>query len=266
MNDILLEAGQLVSSGAVELNLIAQDTAAYGMDRPGDPRLPDLLRALRDGIAEPVWFRLLYACPHHLTRDVLDVMASDDRFCPYFDLPLQHISDRMLRRMGRPLNRVQTEAKLDEIMERIPDAAIRTTFITGHPGEEQEEFEELLDFLRKRRFMHVGVFAYSEEPGTRSESMMPMVDPEVRQERCRMLIEEQRKISTSLCAMQAGRTEDVLVDDSDGGVTVARTRRQAPEVDGEVLIPGCDAQPGERLMVRVVAAGEYDLIAEPVGT
>jgi ribosomal protein S12 methylthiotransferase len=165
--DILAEARQLIELGARELGLIAQDSTSYGRDLPGGPGLVPLLRGLADTVGDqPVWLRLMYAFPRFLTDEMIDLLAGDPRFCPYFDMPLQHISDRLLQNMGRGLGQRDTLALLDRIRAKMPHGALRTTFIVGYPGETEAEFNELLRFVEEGRFSHVGAFLYSKEPRT----------------------------------------------------------------------------------------------------
>ncbi len=262
MNDIIVEARALIEAGAVELNLIAQDTTAYGKDWDGELHLKSLLRRLRDEIKEDVWFRLMYACPQHLTREVLDVLASDSRFCPYIDMPLQHISDRMLKVMGRQISKAQTADKLNLIREILPGCAIRTAFITGHPGETEVDFNELLDFVKEGRFTHAGVFTYSAEPGTLSAKMEDSVPEAIKTERRSLLMEAQRIVSATHCAAQIGKTIEVMIDGFREDGLIGRSQREAPEVDGVVLLPEFDAVPGDRFDVQITNALDYDLIAE----
>lgn len=262
MNDIITEARALIEAGAVEINLIAQDTTAYGKDWDGELHLESLLCKLRDEIEADVWFRLMYACPQHLTREVLEVLASDSRFCPYIDMPLQHISDRLLDAMGRQLTRLQTLEKLDLIRRVIPDCAIRTAFITGHPGETEDDFNELLAFVKEGRFTHAGVFTYSAEPGTLSAKIEDGVPEAVKAERRMLLMEAQRKVSAARCAALVGKTVEVMIDGSGEEGLIGRSQREAPEVDGVVFLPEFDAVAGDRFDVRVTGALDYDLIAE----
>ncbi len=262
MDDIIVETRALIEAGAIEINLIAQDTTAYGKDWDGELHLKSLLCKLRDEIKEDVWFRLMYACPQHLTREVLEVLASDPRFCPYIDMPLQHISDRMLDAMGRQINRIQTLEKLDLIRTIIPDCAIRTAFITGHPGETEADFNELLAFVKEGRFTHAGVFTYSAEPGTLSSKMDDSVPEMVKAERRALLMEVQREVSAARCAAQVGKTVEVMIDGFGEDGLIGRSQREAPEVDGVVLLPEFDAVPGDRFDVQITSALDYDLIAE----
>lgn len=263
IEDIISEAASLIEAGAVEISLIAQDTTAYGKDWDGELHLAELLRRLRDEIDANVWFRLMYACPQHLTRDVLDVMASDPRFCPYIDMPLQHISDAMLETMGRQLKTFQTLEKLDLIREVLPNCAIRTAFIVGHPGETEEDFSELLDFVKEGRFTHAGVFCYSAEPGTISARLENDVRDDVKEERRALLMEAQRKASAANCVAQVGETVEVMIDGFSEEGLIGRSQHQAPEVDGVFFLPEFeDAVPGDRYDVQITAAGDYDFYAE----
>lgn len=260
--DILNEARALIDAGAVEINLIAQDTTAYGKEWDGELHLAELLTRLRDEIEDDIWFRLMYVCPQHLTRGVLEVLASDPRFCHYIDMPLQHISDPMLDRMGRQISKFQTLGKLDLIREILPDCAIRTAFITGHPGETGEDFQELLTFVKEGRFTHAGVFTYSAEPGTLSAKMDDSVSQEIKEKRRAQLMEAQREVSAAHCAAQVGKTIEVMIDGLGEEGLIGRTQFEAPEVDGVVLLPDFEAIAGDRFDVTITGALDYDLIAE----
>jgi ribosomal protein S12 methylthiotransferase len=263
MDDLIAEAHALIDAGAVEINLIAQDTTAYGKEWDGELHLHALLERLRDEIQEDVWFRLMYACPQHLTRDVLHVLASDPRFCPYIDLPLQHISDRMLDAMGRQLTKLQTLEKLDLIREMLPDCAIRTAFITGHPGETEEDFNELLDFVREGRFTHAGVFTWSAEPGTRSAKLPDCIPAEIKKNRRTLLMEAQREVSAVRCAAQVGKTVEVMIDGPGEKGLIARSQYEAPEVDGVFFLQKFESDvPGDRYNVEITGALDYDFLVE----
>jgi len=264
MDDIVAEAHALIESGAVEINLIAQDTTAYGKEWDGELHLKSLLCRLRDEIEADVWLRLMYVCPQHLTRDVLEVLASDPRFCPYIDIPLQHISDNVLTVMGRQISRFQILEKLDLILEILPNCAIRTAFIVGHPGETEEDFNELLAFVREGHFAHAGVFNYSAEPGTLSAKMADSVPEAIKLERRALLMEAQREVSAARCAAQIGLMAEVMIDGPGEEGLTARSQREAPEVDGVFLLPPFEAVPGDRFDVKISGSMAYDLIAEPV--
>lgn len=264
MDDLIAEAHALIEAGAMEISLIAQDTTAYGKDWDGELHLASLLSRLRDEIKDDVWFRLMYACPQHLTREILKVLASDPRFCPYIDMPLQHISGRMLALMGRRLTNFQILGKLELIRKILPDCAIRTAFITGHPSEADADFNELLEFVREGHFAHAGVFTYSAEPGTRSAKMADCVPEAVKLERRALLMEAQREVSAARCAAQIDRIVEVMIDGPGKNGLIARSQREAPEVDGVFLLPPFEAAPGDRFYVKVSGAMAYDLIAGPI--
>jgi len=263
MDDIIAEARSLIEAGAMEISLIAQDTTAYGKEWDGELHLKELLERLRDEIDANIWFRLMYACPQHLTREVLEVLASDPRFCPYIDMPLQHISDSMLDSMGRQLTKFQTVGKLDLIREVLPDCAIRTAFIVGHPGETEADFNELLEFVKEGRFTHAGVFTYSAEPGTLSAKMENDVPVEVKEERRALLMEAQREASAARCAAQVDKTVEVMIDGLGEEGLIARSQHEAPEVDGVFFLPEFeDAVPGDRYDVEITDALDYDFMAQ----
>ncbi len=262
MDDIVSEARSLIEAGAIEISLIAQDTTAYGKEWDGELHLQQLLERLRDEIDANIWFRLMYACPQHLTREVLEVMASDPRFCPYIDMPLQHIADPMLDAMGRRLTKAQTLEKLDLSCEVLPDCAIRTAFIVGHPGETDADFNELLEFVKEGRFTHAGVFTYSAEPGTLSAKMGDDVPAEVKDQRRAALMEAQREASAARCAAQVGKTVEVMIDGASEDGLLARSQHQAPEVDGVFFLPDFeDAVPGDRYDVEITETSDYDFYA-----
>lgn len=263
MDDILAEARALADAGAVELCLIAQDTTAYGKEWDGELHLKHLMKRLRDEIRDDIWFRLMYACPQHLTRDVLDVMASDPRFCPYIDMPLQHISDAMLNTMGRQLTKFQTLEKLDLIREMLPDCTIRTAFIVGHPGETEADFNELLEFVKEGRFTHAGVFTYSPEPGTLSGGLKDDVPTEMKEKRRARLMEAQRSVSAARCAARVGHTIEVMIDGLGEDGLIGRSQHEAPDVDGVVHLPLiADAVSGDRYDIQITASGDYDLYVD----
>jgi ribosomal protein S12 methylthiotransferase len=274
MEDLLAETGQLLESGAREIGLIAQDTTSYGRDIYGTFRLADLLRGLSTAAGEePVWFRLMYAFPRFLEAEMLDVLASDARFCPYIDMPLQHINDRMLSDMGRGMLRKETVALLDLIREKLPHGAIRTTFIVGYPGETEEQFNELLTFVAEGRFSHAGVFMYSKEPKTPSAHLDDNVPLAEKKRRRDALMRVQLDVSRRRLKAFEGREIDVMLDGPvpagsqvpKGCTAVGRSRLEAPEVDGVIFLRGKGlgrAEPGTVLRARVAEALDYDLVAE----
>lgn len=274
MEDIVAEARQLLEGGAAELSLIAQDTTSYGRDIYGDYRLAELLRKLL-AIEGGQWLRLMYAFPRFLTDEMLDVLAGDPRMCPYIDMPLQHISERMLSNMGRGMGRRDTIALLDRIAKKMPHGAIRTTFIVGYPGETEAEFNELLDFVKEGRFSHAGVFMYSSEPKTpsgRLEDNVPLVEKKRRRE---TLMLAQLEMSRKRLAGLVGRTVDVMVDGPvphgssapQGASAIGRSQLEAHDVDGVIFLKGRGlgrTAPGTRIAARVVASLDYDLVAAAV--
>lgn len=258
---ILTEAAQLAAQGVKEIVLVAQDTAAYGYDLYGEFRLPELLRRLAkvEGVR---WLRLLYLYPTHVSPLLLQVMADEEKVCRYFDLPLQHSSPRILARMGRPsLRRVWPV--LEQIRSLMPDAVLRSTFIVGFPGEREEDFAHLCSFLETVAFDWVGAFVFSPEEGTPAASLPEQVPPEVKQERWQALLRRQRQITSQKLRAWVGREMEVLVEAAPTGRRPGRgrTRGQAPEVDGTVLLRG-RCRTGEILPVRITGVRGYDLLGE----
>ncbi|HMP96875.1 MAG TPA: 30S ribosomal protein S12 methylthiotransferase RimO [Kiritimatiellia bacterium] len=274
IEDIVHEARELIEGGAREISLIAQDTTSYGRDLYGSYRLSDLLRALY-AIEDDVWFRLMYAFPRFLTDDMLSTLASDPRMCPYIDMPLQHIADKMLSDMGRGMLKKETIALLDRIRDVWPHGAIRTTFIVGYPGETEAHFEELLAFVREGRFSHVGVFMYSHEPKTPSARLadnVPLIEKKRRRD---AIMAAQLEVSRERLRRLVGQTFPVMVDGPPGpgmaiprGVhALARSQREASEVDGVIFLRGRAAarlEPGTIVEAAVEQSLDYDLIARPL--
>ncbi|MFO7958437.1 MAG: 30S ribosomal protein S12 methylthiotransferase RimO [Candidatus Brocadiia bacterium] len=265
-DEILAEARDLAEQGVRELNVIGQDTAAYGTDRPGLPGIHDLLATLCrvDGLR---WIRLLYVHPAHVRDELLDVIASEDKLCPYLDMPLQHINDDVLRRMGRPATRSDVERLIERARERIPDVTLRTTFLVGFPGETEEDFGELLDFVRKVRFDRVGCFAFSAEEGTPARDMEKQVAEEVREEHRDELMAVQQEIAFELAAERVGERTDVLMEEGeplDEGLRPARSRHEAPDVDPLIYVEAPAPPVGEFAEVEIVDSLGYDCIARIV--
>lgn len=273
MKDVLFEAGQLVRNGAREINLIAQDTSNYGRDLYGTSRLPELLRKLKD-INATAWYRILYCHPRHLSEELLDTLAAEPHLCRYIDLPLQHIADPVLEAMGRGMDKSETLRLLDLIARKLPEGALRTTFIVGYPGETEDQFSELLQLVQERRFMHLGVFVYSREPLTPAAKLDDTLPQHEKVRRRDALMLAQLNISRKRMKNQIGRQVEIMLDGftapNDGtpaGVyAIGRTRLQAPDVDGVVYLRGRPVERlnlGDRLNVRIAEALDYDLIAEP---
>jgi ribosomal protein S12 methylthiotransferase len=205
----------------------------------------------------------MYAYPGHISPTLIQVMASDARVCRYLDLPLQHAHPQVLRRMRRPANVNRNRKLIADLRDAIPDVALRTSFIVGYPGETESEFQELLDLVAKSRFDRVGVFQYSSEEGTAAAALPDLVPDEIKAERHDRLMALQQRISLEKNQDQVGRTLDVLVEGEGDGLSVGRSYRDAPEIDGLVLLPG-DVAVGEMVPVRISGAMEYDLIGDVV--
>ena len=264
---IVSEAEGLAAKGVKELLLIAQDTTYYGLDLYGKRRLADVLRALSEvrGIER---LRIHYSYPEGFPEDVLGELASNPKVCRYLDIPLQHISDRVLANMHRHVDGAWTRRLIRRLREEVPGVVLRTTLIVGHPGEGEAEFEELLDFVREARFERLGAFMYSEEEGTwGAANLRDDVPTEEKQRRYDALMSLQREISASYNESRVGKTYRVLVDSVMDGRLVARSEFESPEVDGEILVScpsGTDpaALAGSFVDVRITSALDYDLAAE----
>jgi len=269
VEQIVGEARELAAGGVRELVLIAQDTSYYGRDLPGRPRLAEVLRQLAT-IDSLAWIRLmyLYPAPDDLDDALLEVIASGGPILPYLDIPLQHANDEVLRRMRRGATRAQTERLLNRIRQRIPGVVLRTTLLVGFPGETDEQFDELDDFVRRQRFQRLGAFVYRQEPGTASERLDGHLSEPVKQARYDALMAVQQQIAFEVNQARVGHRLDVIVDRADpgqSGAYVGRTAADAPEVDGLVYVTGEDLEPGQIVPCEIVAAREYDLIGVAVG-
>jgi ribosomal protein S12 methylthiotransferase len=260
IEELVLEAKNLARNGTRELLIIAQDSTYYGLDLYKKRNLAELLRRLSD-VEGVDWIRLHYAFPSGFPLDVLDVMAERPNICKYLDIPLQHGSTQMLHAMRRGITREKTEQLLQTIRERVPGIAIRTTMITGHPGETEKDFSDLLDFVEKSRFDRLGVFAYSHEENTHSYSMPDDIPAEVKQERTDAVMELQQGISYELNQAKIGREMKVLIDRKEGGNFIGRTEFDSPEVDNEVIISENSEylRIGDFVNVKITAATEFDL-------
>jgi len=262
--ELLDEARYLADQGVRELNVIAQDTTAYGVDLEGRPTVHLLLRELCR--IEPLrWIRLLYSHPAHVYEELIDVMAAEGKVCAYVDVPLQHVSDPVLERMGRGTTRARVERLVRTLRERIPGVTLRTTFLTGFPGETDEDFDELMQFVRDVRFDRVGCFPYSCEEGTPAADLPGQVPPQVARERRDALMAAQQSIAFALAADRVGSRELVLMEEgapSDDGLRPARSRAEAPDVDPLILVGGEDVPaPGEFVEVEIVGSSGYDCTA-----
>jgi len=263
--DVVAEVADLVDRGYLEVILVAQDTTAYGRDRGEREGSAELVEAILAAAPSLRWLRLMYAYPQHITDGLIALMAAEPRICHYVDLPLQHAHPEVLRRMRRPADVEGVKRLLGRLREAMPDVAIRTAFIVGYPGETEAQFEALLNFVREMRLDHVGAFTFSPEPGTSAYDLAPAIPEEVKEERRGRLMEAQQGISLEIHQSLVGREMDVLVEGAGDGMTVGRTYRDAPEVDGLALLRG-EHRPGRMVRARVVEAMEYDLVMEAVGT
>ena len=269
IDSVVQEAERLAASGVKELLLISQDTSFYGVDQGERGSLARLLRALNrvDGLE---WVRMLYLYPTTIGDDVLDAMAESEKVCKYIDLPLQHASDRVLKRMKRPGTRASYEKLLDRIRTRVPDVALRTTVIVGYPGETAEDFAELQAFVKSVEFDHLGVFTYSHEEGTSAHALADDVAAGTKERRRSSLMSLQKKIVARAHRARVGRQVRLLVDGPSTDhelVLRARTAGQAPDIDPLVYLTDCDPSEvaaGQFLEAEIVSSREYDLLARPL--
>lgn len=254
------QARNLARMGVKELMLIAQELTYYGLDIYKERALPQLLDALSD-VEGIEWIRLHYAYPSKFPTEIFDVMARRQEICNYLDMPLQHASNTVLERMRRQITREETEALVRVAREKVPGLTLRTTLLVGFPGETEEEFTELCDFVREMRFDRLGVFQYSHEEGTRAHDLVDDVPPEVKAERASRIMEIQQEISLEKNQQWVDRTVRVLFDRKEGEHFVGRTEGDSPEVDNEVLVPAATnfVRVGDFAQVRITEATEYDL-------
>lgn len=269
METIVEEARRLADSGVREMVVVAQDTTYYGMDLYGRPRLTELLEQL-DAVDGLDWIRMMYFYPMYIDDRLIDTIASAEKILPYIDIPLQHGSDAMLKRMARRVNRQGMGDILGRLREKIDRLVLRTTFITGFPGETDADFEQLADFVEEQRFEHLGVFTYSIEDGTPAVKLPARVDPQIADQRREHLMAIQQPIAFEWNQKRVGSVEDVLIDSqlpSQPGVWLGRTYSDAPDIDGLVYITEDPDQPlaaGQMVSCELVASQGYDLVAVPI--
>ncbi|MEX0676788.1 MAG: 30S ribosomal protein S12 methylthiotransferase RimO [Pirellulales bacterium] len=267
IEEVVAEARELAADGVRELVIVAQDTTYYGMDLYGRPRLVELLDELErvEGIE---WIRLMYLYPMYFGDALVDKIAGGGKIIPYLDLPLQHINDTVLRRMQRRVNRRATEELLAKLRGRIEGLVLRTTLIAGFPGETEEQFEELVEFVRHQRFERLGVFSYSLEPDTPAARLGGQLSEELKLARRERLMAEQQQIALAWNARQIGRRMDVLIDvvvPGEKNAWIGRSAADAPDVDGVVYVSGKKLRPGQMLECEIVATSDYDLVGVAVG-
>jgi len=263
IESLVEEAKNLAKRGVKEVMLIAQELTYYGLDIYKERRLPQLLDALCevDGIE---WIRLLYAYPSKFPTEIFDVMARQPKICNYLDMPLQHASDRVLENMRRQITNKEQRDLIALARKTVPEIAIRTTMLVGYPGETEEDFQDLCNFVKEMKFERLGVFLYSHEEDTRAHEVEDNVSPEEKANRSNRLMEIQQEISFNKNAEKIGQTLKVLIDRKEGGYFVGRTESDSPEVDNEVLISAADnyLRQGDFVMVKITDSEDYDLYGE----
>ena len=255
---ILDEARQLVAQGVQEIILIAQDTTAYGRDLGEMDALPSLIEDILQTVPFLRWLRLMYTYPQHVTSRLIECMAGHAQICHYLDLPLQHAHPATLRRMRRSPDIESVRQLIANLRQAMPDISLRTAFIVGYPGETEKEFNALLDFMAEVAFDKVGVFTYSREEGTTAAGLPDPVPHELAEERYARAMQLQRGISLARNRLQVGRTLDVLIEGAEQGISVGRSYRDAPEIDGYVFVGG-EWPVGQMLAARIERALDYDL-------
>ncbi len=265
IEELVAEAKRLAAAGTRELLLIAQDSTYYGLDLYGKRRLADLLKALSD-VEGLGWIRLHYAFPTGFPLDALDAMRERANICKYLDMPLQHVSDRMLASMRRGTTKAKTEALVEGIRGRVPGIALRTTLIAGYPGETRADHDEMLEWVERTRFDRLGIFEYSHEENTHAFALPDDVPAKEKRRRADAVMALQRGISAGINAAKVGKTFQVLIDGKEGGRFIGRTEHDSPEVDNAVLVDAAKhyLRVGDFASLRVTGSSEYDLTAEPV--
>ena len=268
MEELLREAETLAARGVTELTVIAQDTTRYGEDLCGKSQLPELLEALCriEGLH---WIRVPYCYPERITDELIDVIAREKKLVPYLDIPIQHCSAAILQKMRRHCDADALRALVAKLRARIPDITLRTTLLVGFPGETEADFTELAEFVQEMRFDRLGCFAYSEEEGTQAAKMPGQIDPELRQRRASLLMEQQAEIALQSSLRKKGSTQETVLEgyDAEFGGWYGRTAADAPDVDGRVWLPGTvpeDFCCGQYIPVHITDVMDYDLIGEVV--
>ncbi len=266
IEDIVKEAQDLEALGIKELNIVAQDITRYGLDIYGEYSLAKLLRAITDATKIP-WIRLLYCYPDKVTDELIEEIRTNDRILKYIDLPVQHVSDRMLKAMNRHGDGTTVRTVIKKLRDRIPDIVIRTTFIVGFPGETEEDFEELCEFAKESRFEHLGVFPYSREEDTPAYDMPDQIDEQIKQDRADIIMREQLEINTANNEKKLGQVITVLCEDYDpvAQVHFGRSAADAPEIDGKVYFKAEKRiAPGSFVKVKIREVLDYDLMGRAI--
>ena len=262
ISSIMEEAIRLSNNGTKELLVIAQDSTSYGWDLDKKVYLSDLLKELNT-IEKIDWIRVHYAHPAHLSQRIIDSIANSDKVCNYLDMPVQHASDKILKSMKRGLNQKGIRDRIDRLRDANPGIALRTTLIVGYPGESEEDYKELYQFVEEMKFDRLGVFTYSEEEGTTAADLDDNIPVEVKNERKNQIIELQHDISLERNESFIGKTLRVLVDQSENNIAVGRTEYDSPEIDNIVNIEG-QVEKGQFVNIQIESANEYELIGKPV--
>ena len=264
IEEILEETESLVAKGVKEFNVIAQDLSSYGIDIYGSHKLAELIDRMA-GIKGVEWIRLHYAYPADFPFDILDVMARHENVCKYIDIALQHVSDKVLNNMRRHITKEETISLIAEMRKRVPDIRIRTTLMVGFPGEGEEEFQELLDFVRTQKFDRMGAFAYSEEDDTwAAKNLKDLIPEETKQKRLDLLMEAQMTIYEEKNAEMYGKEVSLLVDETEGDTRICRSQWDSPEVDMNYYVKGSDAKPGDFIRARITGDQLYDFEADAI--
>ncbi|MDP3804402.1 MAG: 30S ribosomal protein S12 methylthiotransferase RimO [Candidatus Omnitrophota bacterium] len=265
---VIQEVENISKSGELkEINIIGQDTTLFGIDRYGKIKFAELLGKLCRIKNNVRWLRILYTHPKHYTKVLVETIRQEDKICKYLDLPIQHISDSVLKRMNRPTTRVEIEKLLGDLREEISGLVIRTSLIVGFPGETDRDFKELLDFVRNARFERLGAFIYSKEEGTKAARFAGQVPQKIKEERLDELMRLQQSISFGINRSLIGKTLEILIDekvDNELMKFIGRTQGDAPEIDGTVYVTGKDIKVGGFYRARITDSAEYDLIGEKI--
>ena len=264
IEDILTEANNLAKQGYKELIVIAQDTSKYGVDIYGKPKLAELLEKLSqiDGIR---WIRFLYTYPESITDELIRVVKENDKICKYFDIPIQHIANKVLKRMNRHSNGESIRNIIDKIRKEIPEVVIRTTVMVGFPGETEEDFNELYEFIKCTKFERLGAFSYSKEDGTPAEKLDNQIHPMTKKSRYKKIMKLQQEISDEITKQQIGKVFEVIIEEEsfDGKYYIGRSRYEAPDIDGLIFIKKSQDELLDKIVnVRIIDNRDYDLIGE----
>ena len=264
VESIIKEIKQLDKKGVSEINIVGQDTTSYGIDLYRKPKIADLLKEILKAAKNIHWIRLLYAYPNHISKELIDLMAGEERLCNYIDLPIQHINNRILKLMNRGITKNEIISLIKKIRKKIPNVSIRTSIIVGFPSETEEEFKELLDFLEEVKFERLGAFLYSHEEGTKAFNFNEQIPQEVKVRRYEALMQKQQDISESVQEKFLDKTLEVLIDEKSHDqkdTYVGRSYADAPEVDGQVFInTRKKLKPGQFVKVKIKDSLEYDLV------